>query len=199
MRDIASVRSRGTIGSDSGAWPGPPAPETAARRGLLVLLFSLTALFGLLVSAYLFRMRFGDWVTLSTPGILWLSTALLLAASIAFEWSRRSLASGNTPTARTALYAAGGLAIAFLLAQWWAWRELMALGYYLRTNPANSFFYLVTGMHAVHVIAGLAGWLITLGRLRRNDRPRAAVTICGIYWHFLLVVWLVLYAVLLLT
>lgn len=199
MRDVASVRSRGSIDASTGAWPGPPRPEVAARRGLVVLLFSLTALFGLLVSAYLFRMRFGDWVALSTPGVLWLSTGLLVACSIAFEWSRQSLAQGHQSTGRTALLAAGALAAAFLLAQWWAWREMQALGFYLYTNPAHSFFYLVTAMHAIHVVAGLGGWLVSLRHLRRGDRPQAAVTICGIYWHFLLVVWLGLYTVLLLT
>jgi len=107
---------------------------------------------------------------------------------------------GRIECVQKALFAGGVLAFAFLAGQLVAWRELDAAGYFLASNPANSFFYLLTALHGLHV----AGGLVALGRatvkVRRGlnvDQVRLSVELCAIYWHFLLFVWLVLFALLL--
>jgi cytochrome c oxidase subunit 3 len=80
-----------------------------------------------------------------------------------------------------------------------AWRLLTASGYLLAGNPANSFFYLITGLHGLH----LAGGLVALGRTGEKmwrgvalAQLRPSLGLCTTYWHFLLIVWLVLLAML---
>ena len=92
------------------------------------------------------------------------------------------------------------LALAFLAGQLLAWRQLDAAGYFLASNPANSFFYLLTAVHGLHVLGGLVALARAAGKVWRGedaDRVRLSVELCAIYWHFLLFVWLVLFALLL--
>jgi cytochrome c oxidase subunit 3 len=86
---------------------------------------------------------------------------------------------------------AGLLGFGFVLAQIAAWRELSATGVYLASNPHSSFFYVLTGVHVVHVVAGLVWYLVALLRLRRmafvpGEDP---LRLFAIYWHFLAVLW----------
>jgi cytochrome c oxidase subunit III len=72
-------------------------------------------------------------------------------------------------------------------------------GYLLITNPGNAFFYLITGAHALHVLGGLVALGRTADKVRRNadsGEVRLSVELCALYWHFLLLVWLVLFALL---
>ena len=101
---------------------------------------------------------------------------------------------------RDALLAGGVLALAFLAGQLLAWRQLDAAGYFLASNPANSFFYLLTAVHGLHVLGGLVALARATAKVWRGrdvDQVRLSVELCAIYWHFLLFVWLVLFALLL--
>ncbi|MFP3560246.1 cytochrome c oxidase subunit 3, partial [Paraburkholderia sp. SIMBA_049] len=75
-------------------------------------------------------------------------------------------------------------------------RMLSAAGQTVTVNPSNSFLYLLTGLHGLHVLGGLVAWAVTIARLQRGDpfRAQRAIALCAIYWHFLLAVWLVLLA-----
>ena len=98
----------------------------------------------------------------------------------------------------------GGLcALAFLAGQLWVWQVLTASGYGVAANPANSFFYLLTGLHGLHLLGGLVAWAGTwAGELRGGPTPRANtgrqlhVLLLARYWHFLLALWLLLFALL---
>ncbi len=102
------------------------------------------------------------------------------------------------PALRWPLLAGGACALAFIVVQWWAWQEMLGRQVSLQGNPAGSFFYLLTAMHALHVFGGLGGWGVALhaSRQRPFDPVDAGwrVALCARYWHFLLVVWLVLFA-----
>ena len=182
----------------AGALAHPP-PKTA----LAVFLAVATSLFALFVSAYAMRMHFGDWVHVHEPRILWWNTALLVVTSGAMHWAVTAARRGDAGTLRTALIASGVLTLAFLAGQLVAWRELDAAGLYASSNPANGFFYLLTAVHAVHVVGGLVAWGRVLARVRRAipaaGRLVLSVELCALYWHFLLAVWIVLFAVLLFT
>jgi len=103
---------------------------------------------------------------------------------------------------RTGLIAAGVLTCAFLAGQLAVWQQLNDAGYFLATNPANAFFYLLTAVHGVHLVGGLVAWARTAAKVWRGievAKVRLSVELCAIYWHFLLGVWLVLFALLLST
>ena len=187
--------------------PGP-AP---ARIGLWVFLAVASSFFALLVSAYFIRMSpqmarglvLRDWRPVIEPAILWLNTATLLASSIGMQLARAAVSRGDVARARAGMFAGGIFALAFLAGQLLAWRQLQAAGYYAAGNPANAFFYLLTALHGLHLVGGLVVWGRTVSRLPRQGAAtgptRLAVELCTVYWHYLLVVWLVLFALLLNT
>ena len=173
-----------------------------AYLGLKVFLAVATVIFSLLIVAYSERMDMGDWRPLREPWLLWPNTAVLILSSIALYWAVVRARLGDRDGLRLGLLAGGALAAVFLVGQLAAWRELIALGYFASSNPANAFFYLITGLHGLHLLGGLIAWGRTMTKLGRGDeiaRLGASAELCAIYWHFLLAVWLILFGLMLFT
>ncbi|KAG8152682.1 cytochrome c oxidase subunit 3 [Burkholderia catarinensis] len=168
-----------------------PVLPNAGRTGLIVFMAVATTLFSLLLLAYGMRMREPDWQPIPHPALLWWNTGALALASLAMQRARRMTLH------RAAWLVCGGvLAALFVIGQLTAWRLLSAAGQTVTVNPSNSFLYLLTGLHGMHVLGGLAAWAVTIVHLRRADpfRAQRAIALCALYWHFLLAVWLVLLA-----
>lgn len=177
-------------------------PGLTAKVGLGVFLAVVGSLFALFVSAYFMRMQMADWRPLPTPRLLWLNTGLLVMSSIALHRAQIAARRRRTDSMNAALVAGGAFAAAFLAGQLLAWRQLSEAGYFLAANPANAFFYMITAAHGLHILGGLAALGGSMARMRRGftaDQARASVEMCAIYWHFLLLVWLVLFGLLWLT
>ncbi len=173
-----------------------------AYLGLKVFLAVATVIFSLLLVAYVERMDMGDWRPLQEPWLLWPNTAVLILSSIALYWAVVSARRGDGAGLRWSLLVGGALAAVFLVGQLVAWRQLIALGYFASSNPANAFFYLITGLHGLHLLGGLVAWVRTMGKLRRGyeiAQLGPSVELCAIYWHFLLAVWLILFCLMLFT
>jgi len=174
-----------------------------AKIGLWVFLAVITSFFGLFISAYGMRMDVGDWRPLVLPRLLWLNTGMLVLSSVAFQRTRNAAARGDVKAVRTGLAASGLLALGFVVGQFTAWQDLGASGHTPWANAANAFFYLLTGLHALHVLGGLVVWGKTSVRLWRSGTRladvRLSVELCTVYWHYLLLVWLVLFGLLLST
>lgn len=187
-----------------GVLPSTQLSSMQAKIGLGVFLAVIGSLFVLLISAYSIRMQAPDWRDMPVPALLWLNTAMLVVSSLALQGAlvaaRRAAAGrGSLEEVKIGLFGGGAFALMFLAGQVLAWRQLTADGYLLASNPANAFFYLIAGLHGVH----LAGGLVALGRAAakvwRADglaRIRLSVGLCAAYWHFLLFVWLVVLAML---
>ncbi len=176
-----------------------------AKVGLWTLLAVITSLFGLFISAYYMRMEHahGDWNPLPVPRVLWLNTAMLILSSAGMQWARAAVERGQAERLRIALIAGGALAWAFLAGQLLAWSQLSASGHFVASNPAIGFFYLLTGVHGLHLLGGLLVWVKTVVRMAQPGVElvdlRLSVELCTVYWHYLLLVWLVLFALLLST
>jgi cytochrome c oxidase subunit 3 len=129
-----------------------------------------------------------------------LSTALLLGASLLMHNSARAAAGMNWRRSQDFLIGGGALAIAFLLSQLSAWNSLVSIHVVLAGNPAASFFYVLTALHGLHLIGGLVAWGLTMRGLMRQsmqrERLQIRITLCARYWHFLLTVWVFLFATL---
>lgn len=184
-----------------GVIDGPAVASTipTAKIGLGIFLAVASSLFALSISAYSIRMQMPDWWALPVPRLLWLNTALLVVSSGTLQWAQAAARRDDLDGTKTGLLAAGASSVAFVAGQLLAWRELNAAGYGLAANPANSFFYLMTGLHGLHVLGGLAVLGRTIDRAWRGidmARLRLSVELCTLYWHFLLVVWLFLFALL---
>jgi cytochrome c oxidase subunit 3 len=173
---------------------GPSSPP-AAKIGLGVFLAVVGSLFALFISAYSMRMTMVDWRALPIPRLLWFNTAVLVLSSVALQGAQVAARRNDLNGVIVGLCAGGASAVTFLVGQLLAWRELSIAGYFLASNPANSFFYLITAVHGLHLMGGL----VALGRTTAKvwhgapvTEVRLSVELCAIYWHFLLLVWLVL-------
>jgi cytochrome c oxidase subunit 3 len=173
-----------------------------AKVGLLSFIAVVTSLFALFLSAYLMRMRLADWRPLAEPTLLWLNTAILVLASVAFQLTRGAANRGQSLTVKVGLAVGGACTILFLLGQLLAWQQLNASGFFVTSNPANSFFYLLTALHGLHLLGGMWVWGRTTMRILTGadaQSVRLSVELCTVYWHYLLLVWFGLFALLLLT
>ncbi|HEX5430539.1 MAG TPA: cytochrome c oxidase subunit 3 [Bryobacteraceae bacterium] len=170
------------------------APPGLYRIGLLATCGSIFAFFTALIVAYCWRAGTPPyWDRIPLPPTLWLSTGLILAASGSFEAARRVFGKGNRHLALRFLIIAGLLGLGFLGSQFTAWRELVEYGAFLSQNPHSSFFYLFTGLHAIHLLGGLAALMVVM--IRRSPR-RELVDVVAYYWHFLAILWIALFATL---
>lgn len=182
--------------------PRPDGYFPSAKVGLWVFLAVVTSVFALFVSAYFIRMELSDWTPLRDPRLLWVNTVLLLVGSAAFQRARVMARNEKIDGVKISLIAAGVFTMAFLIGQFWAWQQLRSTGYLLSTNPANAFFYLITALHGLHMVGGLWVWGKTTLKVfggARPDQISLSVELCTIYWHYLLLIWLALFGLLLAT
>jgi len=167
----------------------------AAKIGLGVFLAVVGSLFALFISAYSMRMNTVDWRALPVPKLLWFNTGVLILSSVALQWAHVAARRSDTDSMIVGLLAAGASAVTFLIGQLLAWQQLIVAGYFLASNPANAFFYLITAVHGLHLMGGLVALGRTAAKAWRGfdmAQVRLSVELCAIYWHFLLLVWLIL-------
>ena len=186
---------------EESAWQAPfnARPKLVALTTFMAV---ATSFFALVLSAYSLRMELGDWIPLTEPQLLWTNTAMLILASVVFQWTRNKAMQDDSTQVKPGLVIAGLLTIAFLAGQFIAWQQLSASGQYISSNPSNAFFYLLTALHGMHILGGLYVWARATVRVMSGSTDEAArqsIELCTIYWHFLLLVWLVLFGLLLST
>jgi cytochrome c oxidase subunit III len=179
-------------------------PGNRFRTGAWVVIAGVVMLFTALTSAYIVRSASSnDWLPIAMPRVLWLSTALILISSVTMEVSRRSLKHERDAGYGRWLIITIALGLAFLATQLFAWRQLARQGVYMASNPYNSFFYLFTAAHGLHLLGGILalGYLLLRttekratveGELRRVGAAGAAT----IYWHFMDALWVALFLLL---
>lgn len=192
--------------------------SSAPKVGLWAFLGVVTSLFLVFIGAYFMRMSSSHggvpsgvlhpWVPLDEPAVLWLNTALLILASLTIQKARNAATASDIDAVRKYFTSAGGLTILFLGGQLLAWRQLSATGNFGPGDPAYSFFILLTAVHGLHLLGGLVVWARTAERVWTGldganvvevSAMRQSVELCATYWHYLLMVWLVLFTMLLST
>jgi len=170
-----------------------------ASTGIWVGLAAISMTFAALTSALVVRKGASlDWRHFSLPWILYVNTGILLASSVTLEIARRRVAaymggmrSRIADPARW-LYVTLGLGLLFVAGQYVAWRQLSAQGLYLATNPASSFFYVLTAAHVLHVLGGLGGLVRVILKLGKAVLRRSTLDATSRYWHFMDVLWVYL-------
>jgi cytochrome c oxidase subunit 3 len=179
-------------------------PGNSFRTGAWVVIAGVVMLFTALTSSYIVRSASGnDWRPIAMPKVLWISTALIVISSITMEVSRWSLKRQRNAGYGRWLMITVALGLAFLATQLLAWRQLVRQGIYMASNPYNSFFYLFTAAHGLHLLGGI----LALGHLMmRTTRQRSTVAgelrragaadAATIYWHFMDGLWVALFLLL---
>lgn len=184
--------------------------SNAPKVGLWVFLAMVASLFLIFNSAYLMRMNHGGggleaWTPVSEPGVLWLNSIALTLASIAMQLATGCAGRSDLRGVRSYYTAGGILTLVFLGGQLLAWQQLSASGAYDGDNPAYAFFILLTAVHGLHLIGGLVVAARTAARVWRGlddmsieaaAKIRQSVQLTTTYWHFLLIVWFGLFALL---
>jgi cytochrome c oxidase subunit 3 len=168
------------------------------RLGLALALVSITTLFVSATLIYYSRSRLPlYWQPIRPPHALWLSTGILVLSSLMMEWARKALAAHRWFVYRRRLVLTSFLGFSFIAAQLLALAELVGQGFYLRSNPHASVFYMFTGLHGVHLVGGMMvlNYLL-LSRGRNWNRHRMVSNLVAIYWHFMGLVWVGLFTVL---
>jgi|SRR5208283_44416 len=206
------MSSASTVNSHAVALPAASAPaasgviaetsaDRASRSGIWLGLFTITMSFAAFTSALFVREGTSDWGHIVLPSILYFNTFLLLCSSATIEISRRCLSGGRLIDAQKSrkgivwLLFTLLLGIAFCVGQFMAWQQLRAEGLYLATNPNSSFFYVLTCMHVLHLVAGIAVLTYLTGRILATHRTlrRSLFDNVAIYWHFLGILWVYLF------
>jgi cytochrome c oxidase subunit 3 len=191
-------------------WPPGYSREDAIepskyRIAVWLGLASICMLFIALTSAYILRQSKSlatenpDWKALQVPSALWVTTAVLILSSVSFEIARRALKNNQFDKFKTWISITTALGFAFLIGQFLAWRQLAAQGIYLKSNPHSSFFYVLTGLHALHLLGGilvLTYVMISALRLRISFRKRTTIEVTSLYWHFMDGLWIYLFVLL---
>lgn len=183
---------------------------SATAVGLRVYFGVATVMFLLIGAALVMRMgghglstdQQPDWKPMFWPPLLWLNTGVLILSSAAWEWARAAGHRGRIESMRTGLIVGGVLAFAFLVGQLTVWRQLEAAGCGFTATTMSAFFFLITALHGLHLLGGLAVWGRTTVKVLMGSEAaevQQSVDLCTIYWHFLLLVWLVMFGLLLLT
>lgn len=190
------------------------AVETAARERELnslskvtvsVVLATVTMTFGAMIAVFIFRSESPQfWGHLRIPVLLWLTTAVLLASSFMLENGRRKLMRDDQVGFFKEAAIATGLGVLFLAGQVTAWFQLLHSGLVLANNPHSWFIFLFSGLHGLHILAGLGGLFYLLARTRTpvsgpKYRMNTRVVAGGvaIFWHYLDFLWVLLFALLL--
>jgi cytochrome c oxidase subunit 3 len=186
--------------------------SSAPKVGLWVFLAVVSSLFGLFASAYMMRVGghggLAVWQPLDEPSILWINTLVLVLASGAMQVARNRIDADDLDGGRSYFLSAGLLTLAFLAGQAFAWQQARTINDLGPESPAFSFFVLLTAIHGLHLLGGL--WVLgrTTVRIFRGvgseqvvarSRIRMSVQLCTTYWHWLLLIWLGVFALLLST
>jgi cytochrome c oxidase subunit 3 len=196
----------------------PTSPETEAtssapKIGLWIFLAVVSSFFGIFASAYFMRMRhvhggLETWAPLAEPSVLWLNTVVLVLASAAMQTARNRADRADFRGVRTYFTIAGLLTLLFIGGQVLAWEQVASASDFGPGSPAYTFFILLTAAHALHMLGGLFVLTRTTVRVWRDttklavvtrSRIRMSVQLCTTYWHWLLLIWLGLFALLLST
>lgn len=187
---------KGVIG---GLEPEGTFDTSSEKVALVFFLVIASVIFSMFTVSYFIRMELPDWAPLAEPTQLWFNTALLVLSSVCFQWSRNITQAGNTKNVMTSFFGAGLFAVLFIAGQYLTWGGLQSEGFYMSSNPANAFYYLLTGLHAVHLLGGLWVWskgLIKLMSGADASELKLSIELCALYWHFLLIIWLMMFALL---
>jgi cytochrome c oxidase subunit 3 len=170
--------------------------DSRYRIGIGVALVGIIMMFTAFTSAYVIRAGAAeDWRPIAMPRILLLSTFLLLLSSGTLELARQKIDDFLESRFRGWLMVTVALGFSFLILQIFAWRHLAAQGIFIATNPHSSFFYLLTGLHGLHLLGGLLALLYLL-RHSRFNRSKARAEAVSIYWHSMDALWIFLFLLL---
>lgn len=172
------------------------------KFALWLFLVTVVMIFAALTSAYIVRQAEGNWLEYELPEIFWYTSGIVILSSIALQVAYYSAKKDNFIGLRLGMVLTVLLGIGFLVGQWYSWVALVDREVFFVGNPAGSFLYVFTGLHAVHLISGVIFLIIVListFRYKVHSQALNTLDMAATYWHFLGGLWLYLFLFLLLN
>jgi cytochrome c oxidase subunit III len=178
-----------------------PMSMNPKKFALWLFIASVVMLFGAWTSAYIVKRADAGWSEIVLPWHFTVNTALIVLSSLSMFGATRAAKKDNLELLKVMISITGVLGVAFLIGQILAYGELVALNeYFTGGNVSHSFIYVLTGAHGVHVVSGVIFLLIVLVsafRYKVHSQNMNQIEMCATYWHFLGILWLYLFAFLL--
>lgn len=165
-----------------------------------LFIITILMLFASQTSAYLVRRAEGNWVEFALPSVFYWSTGVLLLSSVFMHLALKAAKKDEFPKLRVFITGTFIFGMIFLVMQFIGWQDLQAAGVYLKGNPSGSFMYVLTGLHAFHLISGLIVLVFALMaafKLHIHAKSLVQIEVCATYWHFLDILWIYLFVFLL--
>ncbi len=167
------------------------------KFALWIAMASMTMMFGAFTSAYIVRQSAGNWLEFELPNIFFVSTVVLLVSSLTLHTAYRSFVNNMEIRYKSLLVVSFLLGITFLILQYLGWTSLFSVGIDLKGNPSGSFLYVITGMHALHIVGGLAAMLVGVliaftRKYKITQRRKINFELTLQYWHFVDLLWVYL-------
>jgi cytochrome c oxidase subunit III len=176
--------------------PKKPIAMHPKKFGMWLFMASVMMLFISLTSAYIVRQAEGNWLYFELPAIFMISTMVIVASSVTMQWAYFAAKKDNIETVKLMVVLTTALGLGFVVLQYLGWKDLVAHSVYLVGNPSGSFLYIITGLHALHLISAVVYLLIVLYstfRFKVHSKNLAQIEMCTTYWHFLGVLWVYLF------
>jgi cytochrome c oxidase subunit III len=190
-------------GGDNGSGDsGSTFPISKGQIATWILLTAILMLFAGLSSAYIVLRGMPAWQSIELPWMLWPNTAVLLMSSLAIELSRKAIRRGDVISMKRWLGIGGLLGLGFLVGQLAAWQQLVNEGVYLPSTLQSSFFYILTGLHGLHLLGGIVGLSVVLGWALKNRLTVSnyePLRLIASYWHVMDGLWVYLFLMMLLS
>lgn len=173
------------------------------RFALYVAMASIIMMFAALTSAYLVRQAAGNWLEYRMPGIFYINTVVIILSSITLHGSFLGYKAGRERMYKGLLILSFILGITFVILQYIGWEELYSIGIYLTGNPSGAFFYMISGLHAMHVLGGISAIIVALIhafglKYKVNKKRKNRFQLVLQYWHFVGALWIYLFVFVLL-
>lgn len=172
------------------------------KFALWLFIVTVVMIFAAFTSAHIVRQADGDWLIYDIPPMLWITSGIILASSAFMQWAYIAAKRDKLEQVKLALSITTVLGLVFLYGQFQAWGQLVDAGVFFVGNPAGSFMYVFTGIHAAHLISGVIYLLYMLISSLRNKvhaKNMLNMDMCTTYWHFLGGLWIYLFIFLLLN
>lgn len=167
-----------------------------------LFIVSIVMIFASLTSAYVVRRGEGNWLEFELPTLFWVNTVILLLSSASMHYAYLQAKKDNFKSLKLAIVITTILGVSFLYLQFLAWGQLVDMKVFFAGNPAGSFVYVLSGLHAAHIIAGLiflAIVFIMVFQDKIHSKNLLWIEICTTFWHFLDGLWLYLFFFLILN
>ncbi len=172
------------------------------KFALWVAFASITMMFAAFTSAYIVKQAAGNWLEYTMPGVFYMSTAVLLASSVTLHLSYRNFIQSRERPYKALLVLSFILGLTFVVLQYEGWTALFNMGIDLKANVSGSFFYLITGVHAAHVLGGVAAIVVAMIHAFSlpfiiSPKRKLRFELVLHYWHYVDFLWVYLFIFLL--